>query len=86
MRSFISGFCLSLELHLFWVFPSISFFRVLLNFIQFFYHSKPEYAEDCRPDGNDTVNTDGEIELISLGQNIFNSYENDTVKVGSSTS
>ncbi|KAL5966572.1 hypothetical protein TSMEX_005703, partial [Taenia solium] len=41
---------------------------------------KPEYAEDCRLDGNDTANTDGEIELISLGQNIFNSYENDTAK------
>ncbi|VDK20363.1 unnamed protein product [Taenia asiatica] len=41
---------------------------------------KPEYAEDCRLDGNGTANTDGEIELISLGQNIFNSYENDTAK------
>ncbi|CDS38178.1 hemicentin 1 [Echinococcus multilocularis] len=41
---------------------------------------KPEYAEDCRLDGNGTLNADGEIELISLGQNIFNSYENDAVK------
>ncbi|EUB60230.1 hypothetical protein EGR_04940 [Echinococcus granulosus] len=41
---------------------------------------RPEYAEICRLDGNDTLNADGEIELISLGQNIFNSYENDTVK------
>ncbi|VDM18550.1 unnamed protein product [Hydatigera taeniaeformis] len=40
---------------------------------------KPEYTEDCRLDGNDTVNVDGEIELISLGQNIFNSCE-DAVK------
>ncbi|VDN97252.1 unnamed protein product [Rodentolepis nana] len=38
---------------------------------------KPEYAEDCRINGNGTLNGDGEIELISLGQNIFNAYGSD---------
>ncbi|KAM3182527.1 hypothetical protein ACTXT7_012195 [Hymenolepis weldensis] len=39
-----------------------------------------EYAEDCRINSNGTLNVDGEIELISLGQNIFNNCGSDTVK------
>nr|CDS27699.1 hemicentin 1 [Hymenolepis microstoma] len=41
---------------------------------------KSEYAEDCRINGNRNPNGDGEIELISLGQNIFNTYGSDKKK------